>query len=211
VFAKQKKAKLPAILLLPRPFKVDVTGLRVPRMRGGRAMGRQWKKEKQSDLAKPGFSLAYEHYLTVIFHTLCPGGVLLSGVRTSENHRLHTGHIYIRQYTINGRTVSSVPSACANLKRTTTSSPLVPDPESTMIASQCVCVLSVYFEGHRAEPLTELLQRAPKGRLTRTPHPQSSSQNPSLPWRPMLRLYCPDRHPARNVSRYWGPPRACHR
>ena len=48
-------------------------------------MTRQWRKEKQSDLAKPGFSLAYAHYLTLIFHTLCRGGVLLSGVRTSEN------------------------------------------------------------------------------------------------------------------------------
>jgi hypothetical protein len=32
-------------------------------------------------------------------------------------------------------------------------------------------VLSVYFEGHRAEPLTGLLQRAPEGQPTRTPHP----------------------------------------
>ena len=48
-------------------------------------MTRQWRKEKQSDLAKPGFSLAYAHYLTLNFHTLCKGGVLLSGVRTSEN------------------------------------------------------------------------------------------------------------------------------
>ena len=31
------------------------------------------------------------------------------------------------------------------------------------------CVLVVYFEGHRAEPLTGLLQRAPTGRPTRTP------------------------------------------
>ena len=46
-------------------------------------MTRQWKKEKQSDLAKHGFSLAYAHYLTLIFHTLCRGGVLLSGVRMS--------------------------------------------------------------------------------------------------------------------------------
>ena len=46
-------------------------------------MTRQWRKEKQSDLAKPGFSLAYKHYLTLNFHTLCRGGVLLSGVRMS--------------------------------------------------------------------------------------------------------------------------------
>ena len=46
-------------------------------------MTRQWRKEKQSELAKPGFSLAYGHYSTLIFHTLCRGGVLLSGVRTS--------------------------------------------------------------------------------------------------------------------------------
>ena len=32
---------------------------------------------------------------------------------------------------------------------------------------RAVCVLSVYFLGHPAESLTELLQRAPKGRLTR--------------------------------------------
>ena len=46
-------------------------------------MTRQWRKEKQSDLAKPGFVWTYEHHLTLIFHTLCKGGVLLSGVRMS--------------------------------------------------------------------------------------------------------------------------------
>jgi hypothetical protein len=55
----------------------------------------QWKKEKQSDLAKPGFSLAYAHYLTLIFHTLCRGGVLLSGVRTSENQITPGAHLYM--------------------------------------------------------------------------------------------------------------------
>ena len=77
-------------------------------------MTRQWRKEKQSELAKPGFVWTYGHYLTLIFHTLCRGGVLLSGVRTSFFFKWHLklrllrGHNYIRQYTINGRTVSSV-------------------------------------------------------------------------------------------------------
>ena len=62
---------------------VQVLNPSVLTRRGGRAMTRQWRKEKKSDLAKPGFSLAYAHYLTLIFHTLCRGGVLLSGVRTS--------------------------------------------------------------------------------------------------------------------------------
>ena len=57
-------------------------------------MTRQWRKEKQSDLAKPGFSLAYGHYSTLIFHTLCRGGVLLSGVRTSENQITPGAHLY---------------------------------------------------------------------------------------------------------------------
>ena len=57
-------------------------------------MTRQWRKEKKSDLAKPGFSLAYKHYLTLIFHTLCRGGVLLSGVRTSENQITPGAHLY---------------------------------------------------------------------------------------------------------------------
>ena len=57
-------------------------------------MTRQWRKEKQSELAKPGFSLAYGHYSTLIFHTLCRGGVLLSGVRTSENQITPGAHLY---------------------------------------------------------------------------------------------------------------------
>jgi len=43
-----------------------------------------------------------------------------------------------------------------------------------------VCVLSVYFEGHRAEPLTGLLLRSPKGRPTRTPPPESPTQSHSF-------------------------------
>ena len=57
-------------------------------------MTRQWRKEKQSDLAKPGFVWTYEHHLTLIFHTLCKGGVLLSGVRTSENQITPGAHLY---------------------------------------------------------------------------------------------------------------------
>jgi len=49
----------------------------------GRAMTRQWKKEKQSDFVNLSLVLTNAHYLTLIFHTLCRGGVLLSGVRTS--------------------------------------------------------------------------------------------------------------------------------
>ena len=57
-------------------------------------MTRQWRKEKQSELPKPGFVWTYEHYLTLIFHTLCRGGVLLSGVRTSENQITPGAHLY---------------------------------------------------------------------------------------------------------------------
>jgi hypothetical protein len=77
-------------------------------------MTRQWRKEKQSDLAKPGFSLAYEQTQPLIFHTLCRGGVLLSlgsHVFFDLKPQITRGHIYIRQYTINGRTVSSVIAA----------------------------------------------------------------------------------------------------
>jgi hypothetical protein len=52
------------------------------------------------------------------------------------------------------------------------------------------CVLSVYFEGHRVEPITGLLQRATKGRPTRTPvvpHPESIAVQAAY-----TRLYCPD-------------------
>jgi hypothetical protein len=55
------------------------------------------------------------------------------------------------------------------------------------------------------------LRRAPKGQVTRTgrnPPPYSLIQNPSLPRRPIPRLYCPLAQ-ARIVSRHWGPPRAC--
>ena len=57
-------------------------------------MTRQWRKEKQSELPKPGFVWTYEYHLTLIFHTLCRGGVLLSGVRTSENQITPGAHLY---------------------------------------------------------------------------------------------------------------------
>jgi hypothetical protein len=58
-------------------------------------------------------------------------------------------------------------------------------------------MLIIYFQGHRAKPLTGLLtglltgrdRRAPKGRPTRTSPPEAHSQNPSLPRRPTQRLY----------------------
>jgi len=57
-------------------------------------MTHQWRKDQKSDLAKPGFSLPYGHYSTLIFHTLCRGGVILSGVRTSENQITPGAHVY---------------------------------------------------------------------------------------------------------------------
>jgi hypothetical protein len=39
--------------------------------------------------------MPYGHYSTLIFHTLCRGGVLLSGVRTSENQITPGAHLYI--------------------------------------------------------------------------------------------------------------------
>jgi hypothetical protein len=53
-----------------------------------------------------------------------------------------------------------------------------------------------------------------KRRPTRDPPPvvlHPESIRPSLPRRPIPRLYCPGRLPARIVSRHWGPPRACYR
>ena len=44
---------------------------------------KEWKKTRESDLAKHAFSLAYDHYLTLNFHTLGRPDRLLSGVRTS--------------------------------------------------------------------------------------------------------------------------------
>jgi len=41
------------------------------------------RKEKQSDFVNLSLVLTSKHYLTLIFHTLCRGGVLLSGVRMS--------------------------------------------------------------------------------------------------------------------------------
>ena len=52
------------------------------------------RKKRESDFAKPGFVWTYKHYLTLIFHTLCRGGVLLSGVRTSENQITPGAHLY---------------------------------------------------------------------------------------------------------------------
>ena len=82
--------------------------------RGGRAMTRQWRKEKQSDLAKPGFSLDQCALLNPDFsYTLPRRSALVWGshVFFFKSHlklRLLRGQNYIRQYTINGRTVSSV-------------------------------------------------------------------------------------------------------
>jgi len=42
------------------------------------------RKKRESDFVKPGFVWTYAHYLTLIFHTLCRGGVLLSGVRVCQ-------------------------------------------------------------------------------------------------------------------------------
>ena len=53
-------------------------------------MARQWKKQRESDLAKPGFVWTYEHYLTLNFHTLGRPDRLLSGVRTSFFFQKHS-------------------------------------------------------------------------------------------------------------------------
>ena len=108
-----------------------------------------WRKKRESDVAKPGFSLAYAHYLTLIFHTRCRGGGLLSGVRTSENQITPGAQLY-SQYPINGRTVSSVwfgpvETEFQGRLRSTVAAGPVPPPKSyrvclCMRAYVCVCV-----------------------------------------------------------------------
>ena len=77
-------------------------------------MTRQWREEKQSDLAKPGFSFDQCALLDPDFSYTLPRRS--APVWGSSSHvffnlkpQITRGHIYIRQYTINGRTVSSVP------------------------------------------------------------------------------------------------------
>jgi hypothetical protein len=55
------------------------------------------------------------------------------------------------------------------------------------------------FSRSPGQPLTGLDQRAPKGR---PPPPLVPTQNPSLPRRPIQRLYCPGLAQARIVSRH---------
>ena len=74
-------------------------------------MTRQWRKEKQSDFAKPGFSLDQCTLLNPDFsYTLQRRSAPVWGSHVFFNLKpqITRGHIYIRQYTINGRTVSSV-------------------------------------------------------------------------------------------------------
>ena len=58
-------------------------------------MARQWKKTRESDLAKHAFSLAYEQTQPLIFHTLGRPDRLLSGVRTSENQIIPGAQLYM--------------------------------------------------------------------------------------------------------------------
>jgi hypothetical protein len=74
-------------------------------------MTRQCRKEKQSDLAKPGFSFDQCALLNPDFsYTLQRRSAPVWGSHVCFNLRpqITRGHNYIRQYTINGRTVSSV-------------------------------------------------------------------------------------------------------
>ena len=69
---------------------------------------------------------------------------------------------------------------------------------------------SVYFEGHRVQPLAGLISVRPKGGLPGPPPviplPESLTVHG-----PYVRLSCPGLARARNVSWHWGPPRACYR
>ena len=73
-------------------------------------MARQWKKTRESDLAKHAFSLAYAHYLTLNFHTLGRPDRLLYGVRTSENQITPGAQLYmpVRHQWANSVTVHCV-------------------------------------------------------------------------------------------------------
>ena len=62
---------------------------------------------------------------------------------------------------------STTPTARAHTAVTTARHDLT---SATTYKRNSVCV-ECYFEGHGAEPLAGLLQRAPKGRPTRTPPP----------------------------------------
>ena len=74
-------------------------------------MTRQWRKENQSDFAKPGFSFDQCTLLNPDFsYTLQRRSAPVWGSHVFFNLKpqITRGHNYIRQYTINGRTVSSV-------------------------------------------------------------------------------------------------------
>ena len=96
----------------------------------------------------------------------------------------------------------------------------------------CTCVLSVYFQGHRAEFHT--VQNSSRVRqMAAYPDPPpvvpvpdtGVAQVTTSPGRGLLvavswrtktkmtefRLFEPGSAPARNVFRYWGSPRACYR
>ena len=83
-------------------------------------MTRHWRKKRESDFVKPGFVWTYAHYLTLIFHTLCRGGVLLSGVRTSENQITPGAHLYTP---VHHQWTNSV--LCVKIKKTQESTPII--------------------------------------------------------------------------------------
>jgi len=73
-------------------------------------MTRQWRKENQSDFAKPSFSFDQCALLNPDFSYTLPrrsAPVWGSHVFFNLKPQITRGHNYIR-YTINGRTVSSV-------------------------------------------------------------------------------------------------------
>ena len=72
---------------------------------------------------------------------------------------------------------------------------------------------SVYFQGHRAKPLTGPILLAPKGRLPGprpvVPRPESLAAQAAHPGWHSAVAPCPAW--VRIVSRNWGPPWACYR
>jgi len=85
--------------------------------------------------------------------------------------------------------------------------PRVPQVSEALRLGVCVECL---FLRHRGPVPYGTNQRAPKWRPTRTP-PVIPLPESLAAQGPYIRLSCPGLARARNVSRHWGPPRACHR
>ena len=108
--------------------------------------GKKW----QSDLANLVLVLTREHYLTLIFHILGRIARLLSGERLLYLRIPdYSGHNYICQYPINGRTVSSV-----QCKSTLPTNNALNAVLGSVCVCVCVCCASTHMRTLRLNPST---------------------------------------------------------